>query len=220
MKSVLIAAVSAVQAYLLGSIDTGILVSKFLYHDDVRKYGSGAAGMTNMLRTFGKKAAALTAFGDVLKGVLAVCIGRWLFTLMPESTTLSPYLAVYLAAIFAIIGHLKPLYFGFKGGKGVLVAGGAILAIQPILLPFLTAVFLLCLIPTGMVSLGSITMAAAYPVLTLIYGLLKGFAAGDLAVCVVGALIMGGMVIYMHRANIQRIRAGKEYRFGQKHKKN
>ena len=119
MESVLIAAVSAVQAYLLGSIDTGILVSKFLYHDDVRKYGSGAAGMTNMLRTFGKKAAALTAFGDVLKGVLAVCIGRWLFTLMPESTTLSPYLAVYLAAIFAIIGHLKPLYFGFKGGKGV-----------------------------------------------------------------------------------------------------
>ena len=127
MKSVLIAVVSAVQAYLLGSIDTGILVSKFLYHDDVRKYGSGAAGMTNMLRTFGKKAAALTAFGDVLKGVLAVCIGRWLFTLMPESTMLSPYLAVYLAAIFAIIGHLKPLYFGFKGGKGVLVEGGTIL---------------------------------------------------------------------------------------------
>ena len=158
MKSVLIAAVSAVQAYLLGSIDTGILVSKFLYHDDVRKYGSGAAGMTNMLRTFGKKAAALTAFGDVLKGVLAVCIGRWLFTLMPESTTLSPYLAVYLAAIFAIIGHLKPLYFGFKGGKGVLVAGGTILAIQPVLIPFLAVIFLVCLLPTGMVSLGSVTM--------------------------------------------------------------
>lgn len=218
MKSVLIAVVSAVQAYLLGSIDTGILVSKFLYHDDVRKYGSGAAGMTNMLRTFGKKAAALTAFGDVLKGVLAVCIGRWLFTLMPESTMLSPYLAVYLAAIFAIIGHLKPLYFGFKGGKGVLVAGGAILAIQPILLPVLTVVFLLCLVPTGMVSLGSIAMAAFYPVLTLIYGLLKGFAADDLIVCVVGAAIMGGMVIWMHRANIQRIREGKEYRFGSKHK--
>ena len=218
MESVLIAAVSAVQAYLLGSIDTGILVSKFLYHDDVRKYGSGAAGMTNMLRTFGKKAAALTAFGDVLKGVLAVCIGRWLFTQMPESTTLSPYLAVYLAAIFAIIGHLKPLYFGFKGGKGVLVAGGAILAIQPVLLPFLALIFLACLLPTGMVSLGSIAMAASYPVLTLIYGLLKGFAADDLIVCVVGAAIMGGMVIWMHRANIQRIREGKEYRFGSKHK--
>ena len=219
MKAILIAAATILQAYLLGSIDTGILVSKYLYHDDVRKYGSGAAGMTNMLRTFGKKAAALTAFGDVLKGVLAVCIGRWLFTLMPESTTLSPYLAVYLAAIFAIIGHLKPLYFGFKGGKGVLVAGGAILAIQPILIPFLFLIFLACLLPTGMVSLGSIAMAASYPVLTLIYGLLKGFAADDLIVCVVGAAIMGGMVIWMHRANIQRIREGKEYRFGSKHKK-
>ena len=203
MKSVLIAAVSAVQAYLLGSIDTGILVSKFLYHDDVRKYGSGAAGMTNMLRTFGKKAAALTAFGDVLKGVLAVCIGRWLFTLMPESTTLSPYLAVYLAAIFAIIGHLKPLYFGFKGGKGVLVAGGTILAIQPVLIPFL----------------GSVTMAALYPVLTILYGVFRGYSAADLTVCTIGSVIMAAMVIYMHRSNIQRIREGKEYRFGRHGKK-
>ena len=209
MESVLIAAVSAVQAYLLGSIDTGILVSKFLYHDDVRKYGSGAAGMTNMLRTFGKKAAALTAFGDVLKGVLAVCIGRWLFTLMPESTTLSPYLAVYLAAIFAIIGHLKPLYFGFKGGKGVLVAGG----------PFLAVIFLACLLPTGMVSLGSVTMAALYPVLTILYGVFRGYSAADLTVCAIGSVIMGAMVIYMHRSNIQRIREGKEYRFGRHGKK-
>ena len=199
MESVLIAAVSAVQAYLLGSIDTGILVSKFLYHDDVRKYGSGAAGMTNMLRTFGKKAAALTAFGDVLKGVLAVCIGRWLFTLMPESTTLSPYLAVYLAAIFAIIGHLKPLYFGFKGGKGVLVAGGTILAIQPVLIPFLAVIFLACLLPTGMVSLGSVTMAALYPVLTILYGVFRGYSAADLTVCTIGSVIMAAMVIYMHR---------------------
>ena len=146
MKTILIAAATILQAYLLGSVDTGILVSKFVYHDDVRNHGSGAAGMTNMLRTFGKKAAAMTATGDVLKGVLAVCIGRWLFTLMPESTTLSPYLAVYLAAIFAIIGHLKPLYFGFKGGKGVLVAGGTILAIQPVLIPFLAVIFLACLL--------------------------------------------------------------------------
>ena len=172
MMTILIVLAAAAQAYLLGSIDTGILVSKYLYHDDVRNYGSGAAGMTNMLRTFGKKAAALTAAGDVI-----------------------------------------------KGGKGVLVAGGAILAIQPILLPFLAAIFLLCLLPTGMVSLGSIVMAASYPVLTLLYGLLKGLAVGDLVVCVAGAAIMGGMVIYMHRANIQRIRAGQEYRFGRKHKK-
>ena len=219
MMTILIVFAAAAQAYLLGSIDTGILVSKYLYHDDVRNYGSGAAGMTNMLRTFGKKAAALTAAGDVLKGVAAVCIGRCLFGFLPENAAVSPYLGVYLTAILAVVGHLKPLYFGFKGGKGVLVAGGAILAIQPILLPFLAAIFLLCLLPTGMVSLGSIVMAASYPVLTLLYGLLKGLAVGDLVVCVTGAAIMGGMVVYMHRANIQCIRAGQEYRFGRKHKK-
>ena len=219
MLTILIVLAAAAQAYLLGSVDTGILISKYLYHDDVRNHGSGAAGMTNMLRTFGKKAAALTAAGDVLKGVAAVCIGRWLFNYLPAEGSVSPYLGVYISAILAVVGHLKPLYFGFKGGKGVLVAGGAILAIQPILLPFLALIFLACLIPTGMVSLGSVTMAAAYPVLTLVYCLVKGYDVGDAVVCVVGALIMGVMVIYMHRSNIQRIREGKEYRFGQKHQK-
>ena len=99
-------------------------------------------------------------------------------------------------------------------GKGVLVAGGAILAIQPVLLPFLALIFLACLLPTGMVSLGSVTMAAAYPLLTLGYCLLRGYAVQDLLICLVGSVIMAAMVIYMHRSNIQRIRDGKEYRFG------
>ena len=219
MKAILIAAAAILQAYLLGSVDAGILISKFVYHDDVRSHGSGAAGMTNMLRTFGKKAAAMTAAVDVLKGVVAVCIGRALFHLLPAGTGVSPYLGVYLAAIFAVLGHLYPLYFGFKGGKGVLVAGGAILAIQPVLLPFLAVIFLACLIPTGMVSLGSVTMAALYPVLTILYGVFKGYASGDLLVCAIGSGFMSGMVIYMHRANIQRIREGKEYRFGRHGKK-
>ena len=181
MQTILIAVLTAAQAYLLGSVDTGILISKFVYHDDVRNHGSGAAGMTNMLRTFGKKAAALTAAGDVLKGVAAVCIGRWLFHFLPADAGLSAWLGVYLAAILAVVGHLKPLYFGFKGGKGVL---------------------------------GSVTMAAAYPLLTLGYCLLRGYAVQDLLICLVGSVIMAAMVIYMHRSNIQRIRDGKEYRFG------
>ena len=126
MTAFLIVLAVAAEAYLLGSVDTGILVSKYLYHDDVRTHGSGAAGMTNMLRTFGKKAAALTAVGDVLKGVVAVCLGRWLFSHLPADAAISPYLGVYLAAILAVVGHSKPIYFGFKGGKGVLVAAGAI----------------------------------------------------------------------------------------------
>ena len=105
-----------------------------------------------------------------------------------------------------------------ENGKGVLVAAGAILAVQPVLLPVLALIFLACLLPTGMVSLGSITVAAAYPVLTLVYSLLRGLPTQDVVVCTVGAAIVGGMVIWMHRTNIQRIRDGKEYRFGQKHK--
>ena len=88
------------------------------------------------------------------------------------------------------------------------------------LIPFLFLIFLACLLPTGMVSLGSITMAAAYPVLTLVYSFMRGLPTRDVVVCTVGAAIMGGMVIWMHRSNIQRIRDGKEYRFGQKHKSN
>ena len=118
MTAFLIVLAVAAGAYLLGSVDTGILVSKYLYHDDVRTHGSGAAGMTNMLRTFGKKAAALTAVGDVLKGVVAVCLGRWLFGHLPADAAVSPYLGVYLAAILAVVGHSKPIYFGFKGGHG------------------------------------------------------------------------------------------------------
>lgn len=216
MKSVLIAVVSAVQAYLLGSIDTGILVSKYLYHDDVRKYGSGAAGMTNMLRTFGKKAAALTAFGDVLKGVLAVCIGRWLFTLMPEDTMLSPYLAVYLAAIFAIIGHLKPLYFGFKGGKGVLVGAGAALATEPLVCAALLVIFLIEVAITRIVSLGSIIIAALYPVGTLINLIACGANLPTIVFSTVCCAIMAAMVIWLHRSNIERLKNGTEYRFGEK----
>ena len=201
MKSVLIAVVSAVQAYLLGSIDTGILVSKFLYHDDVRKYGSGAAGMTNMLRTFGKKAAALTAFGDVLKGVLAVCIGRWLFTLMPESTMLSPYLAVYLAAIFAIIGHLKPLYFGFKGGKAVATSIGVLipLAFWQLLIAVCICLFLIW--RSGFVSLGSLALVTSMPILLALSG---KFSLLPLS------LIILALVFWSHRENIRRLAKGEE----------
>lgn len=219
MTAFIIFIAAAAQAYLLGSVDTGILVSKYIYHDDVRNHGSGAAGMTNMLRTFGKKAAALTALGDVLKGVAAVCVGRWLFSHLPTDSSLSVYLGAYIAAICAVIGHSKPIYFGFKGGKGVLVAAGAILATQPVLIPVLAAIFLLCLVPTGMVSLGSIAMAAAYPFLTLGWCVLNKLSTGDCAVCFIGAAVIGCMVIYMHRSNIKRIKEGKEYRFGSKGKK-
>ena len=227
VKNILLACVlTAAGGYLLGSILFGVLISKVMYNDDVRNHGSGNAGMTNVLRTYGKLPAVFTTIGDVGKSVAAVNLGRFIFDALLSGTgaawqsPLDPVCGAYLAAIFCMIGHSRPIFFGFKGGKGVLVAAGAILAVQPVLLPVLALIFLACLLPTGMVSLGSITMAAAYPVLTLVYSLLRGLSTHDVVVCTVGAAIVGGMVIWMHRTNIQRIRDGKEYRFGQKHKSN
>ena len=216
MKAILIAAATILQAYLLGSVDTGILVSKFVYHDDVRNHGSGAAGMTNMLRTFGKKAAAMTATGDVLKGVLAVCIGRWLFHMLPADAGVSPYLGVYLAAIFAVLGHLYPLYFGFKGGKGVLVGAGAALATEPLVCAVLLGIFLIEVAVTRIVSLGSIIIAALYPVGTLINLIARGANLPTILFSTICCVIMAAMVIWLHRSNIERLKNGTEYRFGQK----
>ena len=216
MQTILIAVLTAAQAYLLGSVDTGILISKFVYHDDVRNHGSGAAGMTNMLRTFGKKAAALTAAGDVLKGVAAVCIGRWLFHFLPADAGLSAWLGVYLAAILAVVGHLKPLYFGFKGGKGVLVGAGAALATEPLVCAALLVIFLIEVAITRIVSLGSIIIAALYPVGTLINLIACGANLPTIVFSTVCCAIMAAMVIWLHRSNIERLKNGTEYRFGEK----
>ena len=211
MKAILIAAATILQAYLLGSVDTGILVSKFVYHDDVRNHGSGAAGMTNMLRTFGKKAAAMTATGDVLKGVLAVCIGRWLFHMLPADAGVSPYLGVYLAAIFAVLGHLYPLYFGFKGGKGVLVGAVMLAFFDWRVFGIAFLLFVLAVALTKWISLGSILGAISFPITTWVFyrdPVLTAMAFG-----------MAAVVVFMHRSNIGRIIRGKENKFSFKSKK-
>lgn len=216
MTTFLIILAAAAQAYLLGSVDTGILISKYLYHDDVRNHGSGAAGMTNMLRTFGKKAAALTAAGDVLKGVAAVCIGRWLFGFLPANAAVSSYLGVYMTAILAVVGHSKPIYFGFKGGKGVLVGAGAALATEPLVCLVLLVIFLIEVAVTRIVSLGSIIIAALYPVGTLLHLIAKGANLPTILFSTICCVIMAAMVIWLHRSNIERLKNGTEYRFGQK----
>ncbi len=203
--------------YLLGSIDFGILISKHLYHDDIRSHGSGSAGMTNMLRTFGKKAAALTALGDVLKGVLAARLGEWIFALLVPQ--LEPVCGAYLGGVLAVIGHLFPVFFHFKGGKGVLCAAGAIITTEPVIVLILVVVFCVPFLITRIVSLGSIAAAVAYPICTLALGLYFGYNAQTLAFSTFVALIMAALVIWMHRSNIRRLREGTEYRFGQKKKK-
>ena len=206
----------AAEAYLLGSIVFGILISKHFCHDDVRTHGSGSAGMTNMLRNYGKAAGAATAVGDVAKGAVAVILGRLIFAWMLLGTGIEPVCGAYLAGIFAVIGHTLPVYFGFKGGKGVLVGAGAILATSPVVVLALLIIFLIEFAITRIVSLGSIIVAGLYPILAIVYWAWQGANLPSLVFIGICAAIMGGMVIYMHRSNIQRLRDGTEYRFTKK----
>lgn len=208
---------TALAGYLLGSVNTGIIVSRVFWHDDVRSHGSGSAGMTNMLRTYGKKAAAMTAAGDVLKGVLAVLLGQWLFGMLG----LTPAWGGYLAYLGAVIGHWKPVFFGFRGGKCVLVAAGGLLAMHPLMIPLLACVFLAVFLPTRMVSAGSVAMGIGYPVMAWLYGRFWAkMPTTELWLFVFVAAAVGGIVIYLHRANIRRILNGTEYRFNGKNKEN
>lgn len=206
----------AAEAYLLGSIVFGILISKHFCHDDVRTHGSGSAGMTNMLRNYGKAAGAATAVGDVAKGAVAVILGRLIFAWMLPGTGIEPVCGAYLAGIFAVIGHTLPVYFGFKGGKGVLVGAGAILATSPVVVLALLSIFLIEFAITRIVSLGSIIVAGLYPILAIVYWAWQEANLPSLVFIGVCAAIMGGMVIYMHRSNIQRLKDGTEYRFTKK----
>lgn len=206
--------IPAVAGYLLGSLNFAIVVSKLLYKKDIRTLGSGNAGMTNVLRNFDKKGAAMTLGGDVLKGILSVMVGNWVFMLLLPQ--LAPVYGAYVGGICAILGHMFPVYFGFKGGKGVAVSGGVIIALQPLLALFLLVVFLLVVAVTKMVSLGSVLGIGLYPVVTLLWAVFVTKTA--VLYSVVCSLIISLLVIWMHRQNIKRILAGTEYKFGQKKK--
>ena len=202
-------ALSAVIAYLLGSINFAIIVSKIYAHDDVRRYGSKNAGMTNILRTYGKLPAFFTLLGDFFKGVLAVVIARTIFSAMGVDT----FDAGYAAGFFALLGHLYPVFFGFKGGKGVLTSLGIILVVNPLVFCILLIIFLPVLFITRIVSLVSVTGAVLYPFLTLIVDLcLRRPALFDFLF----ALLFSVFVIYKHRGNIQRLLNGTERRIGDK----
>lgn len=204
-------ALAALAGYLLGSISFAVIVSRLLFHKDVREFGSGNAGMTNVLRNFGKKGAVLTLLGDILKGVFSVLIGRGLMLLLlPGVPTVY---GAYAGGIAAILGHLFPLYFRFKGGKGVAVSGGVILTIQPLVAMVLLAVFLLVQRVSRMVSLGSIIGISLYAPATWLYITLTGGPAR--AFCTVCAVFISALVVYMHRSNMRRILDGTEYKFQQ-----
>ena len=192
--------------YLLGSLMFGIIVSKGLFHDDVRSHGSGNAGSTNILRTYGKGAAALALAGDMGKGVLAVFLARWAACLIfglpldcagaafgPEGFNVGA-----AAAFAALLGHMKPLYFGFKGGKGIATSFGSLLFVFPVQALLAFSVFLILVAVTRYVSVGSVAAAITLPALVFLT------CPENMLVCVITACI-GLSVIWRHRANIKRL---------------
>ncbi len=210
MNHIIYFVIVAVISYLLGSISFAVIISKKLCGDDVRNHGSGNAGMTNVLRVYGKKMAALVCIGDFAKGIIAVFIGRLIF----ESVGITILDGGYVGGAFALLGHLFPVYFGFKGGKGVLTSAGIMLVINPVVFLFLVPATVVLMFLTRIVSLGSVIAAVLYPVIT---HLVNTYIYHDASpVDTIAAAFICVVVVLMHRENIKRLLNGTESRFGQK----
>jgi glycerol-3-phosphate acyltransferase PlsY len=202
-------AVSAVAVlffgYLLGSLNFGIIISKVFYHDDIRKYGSKNAGMTNMKRIYGTKAALFTLLGDALKTAVAVFIGA----LLLGNHTFG-FDGTYIGGLGSILGHAFPVYYGFKGGKSVIATAVMILCTDWVIFILLFIIFASVVIGTRYISLGSIMAILIYPL--LLYRL-TGPGLHFLMATVVTVL-----VVFLHRSNLRRLRDGTESKFSLKKK--
>ncbi len=192
--------------YFLGSINFGIIISKLFHGEDIREYGSGNAGMTNMLRTYGKRDAAITLIGDALKAVVAVILGRILFGISGG----------YVAGLTCILGHAFPCYYKFKGGKGVVVTAATIAVIDWRIFLVLLGILSLVVAFSKYISLGSVCGMLVFPLLVQVWD--RGLSINVLLSCLISAL-----VIFLHRGNIKRIYNGTESKLSlsktDKHKK-
>lgn len=193
----------AIIAYLLGSISFSVIISKKMAGFDVREKGSGNAGSTNVLRTVGKKAAVLTLICDCLKGVLAILIAYIAGNIVKD---IDKSLLVQLAGIFVVIGHTFPVFFKFKGGKGVATSLGVLLMVnwQIGLICLVFALVLMAL--TRFVSLGSVAAAVLFPVLT-VFIRTNYLVPGNY---IIFGIILAALVIFNHRENVKRLLEGKE----------
>jgi len=191
-------ALAIIIAYFIGCINNAYILTKIYKKMDIRNYGSGNAGATNVLRVLGYKAALPVFILDFLKGVLAVLIG--LFLAGPVGSM--------LAGIFVVCGHNWPIFLGFRGGKGIATSLGVIITVNPILGLVAFAIGVLVIAVSKYVSLGSITGTISFVLLNLFFWIsLETF---------VFSLILASMAIFQHRSNILRLISGTESKLGQK----
>ena len=190
-------------AYFLGNISTSTILAKKVYGVDISTQGSGNPGSTNVLRTLGKKAGAMTFAGDLIKGLIAVFIARGIaiFTGIDEVS------AAYIAVVSVVSGHNWPVSLGFKGGKGVATSLGAMIGMNPVIALSCFGVFLIIVAITKYVSLGAIVGISCSPIMMLIGKNNKGLIA---------TLFLTISVIYTHRENIKRLLNGTERKLGEK----
>lgn len=189
----------AVCAYLLGSLNFAIIISGKSYKQDIREFGSKNAGMTNMMRTYGKKAAALTLLGDALKAIVSGLIG---YALLGQ-------LGAYVAGCACVIGHIFPIYYKFKGGKGVVTAAMSILMCNPFVFVIILLFFVVIVAATKYISLGSVMCVLVYPF--ILSGIDTWLSGG--CPYVPFALLISVLIIFKHKDNIKRLRAGTENKF-------
>lgn len=193
----------AIIAYAIGSISFSVIISKKMAGFDVREKGSGNAGSTNMLRSVGKKAAAITLVCDILKGVVAIILAIIVGKINSE---LNGAILVQIAALFVVVGHTFPIFFEFRGGKGVATSLGVILLVNW-KIGLICLIFALTLmILTRIVSLGSIAAAILFPVLTLFIHECY-IVEGNY---IIFGILMAVFITYNHRSNIKRLLEGKE----------
>jgi len=192
-------------AYLIGSVSFSIIISKKMAGFDVREKGSGNAGATNMLRSVGKKAAALTLLGDALKGVVAILFAIIVGAIAKE---VDKALLVQIAGILVVIGHTFPIFFGFKGGKGVATSLGVLLMTNWKIGLICLVFALLLMVLTRVVSMGSVGAAILFPVLVLF--MVTNFSVSEGSGYLIYSIIMAAIVAFNHRSNIKRILNGTE----------
>lgn len=193
----------AVIAYFCGCFNGAVIVSKYILRDDVRSHGSGNAGLTNFYRTFGGPLTAVVILTDVLKAVVALLVVSALLG--------GTDFAKYWAGLFCLLGHMFPCMFRFRGGKGILSGGAMAIMIDWRVALVVWGGFLILAIATKYVSLGSCWAGASFPFATW-------FVFGD-PVLLLLAILMGGLILWKHRANIQRLLAGNESKFSLHKKK-
>jgi glycerol-3-phosphate acyltransferase PlsY len=219
-----------VVSYLLGSFSSSIVITKKLGNTDIRTMGSGNAGMTNVLRSVGAKAAIYTSILDFAKCAVASLIGREVFQYVCNANSAPSYLIQYgtlIAGFACVLGHIYPLYFDFRGGKGILSTSAMMLVLDWRIFVFAVLVFVITLLATKIISISSILAAASFPIiafLTTYYDYsTKSSGFGELPVSyivVVTAfgLVFAALLIYKHKANIIRLKNGTEKKVSVKRK--